>query len=149
MNRSRSATPEPRPAARDAPNSGGGPDGRRIRSRLESGWAPEPPAGWQPIGNQAAAIAAIGELQGALVEQLDSHQDVLALAATVGAPLDPTRSPSNGGRARGAVTRVNVQRMFGEEVYAAGGVSRPAGVATSSSSSSSSSSSTSSSSRER
>ena len=106
MNRSRSATPEPRPAARDAPNSGGGPDGRRIRSRSESGRAPEPPAGWQPIGNQAAAIAAIGELQDALMEQLDGHQDVLALAATVGAPLDPTRSPSNGGRARGAVTRV-------------------------------------------
>ena len=100
MNRSCSATPEPRPAARDAPNSGGGPDGRRIRSCSESGRPPEPPAGWQPIGNQAAAIAAIGELQDALMEQLDDHQDVLALAAAVGAPLDPARSPSNGGRAR-------------------------------------------------
>ena len=86
------------------------------------------------------AIAAIGELQDALMEQLDDHQDVLALAAAVGAPLDPTRSPSNGRRARGAVTRVNEQRMFGEEVYAAGGGRRPDGVATSSSSSAISSS---------
>ena len=86
MNRSRSATPEPRPAARDAPNSGGGPDGRRIRSRSESGRAPEPPTGWQPIGNQAEAI---DELQGVLMEQLDDHQDVLALAAAVGAPARP------------------------------------------------------------
>ena len=76
MSRSRSATPEPRPAARDAPNSGGGPDGRRIRSRSESGRAPEPPAGWQPIGNQAAAIAAIGELQDALMEQLNDSTTI-------------------------------------------------------------------------
>ena len=70
---------------------------RRIRSCSESGRAPEPPAGWQPIGNQAEAT---DELQDTLMEQLDDHQDVLALAAAVGAPLDPTRSPSNGGRAR-------------------------------------------------
>ena len=93
---SRSPEPRPRPPAHEAPGSGGGPDGRLIRSRrIGPVWQPPVAAADEDDGDEGFAI---DEMQGAL-------RDALVLASATSSTGGTVLRHRDGGRCRSRAIR--------------------------------------------